>query len=62
MQDLMKAIIHNRVLMCVILSHLGMQDDEIDQLNINIANSMKSELEKFKKGESNEKEDSNDKE
>ena len=54
MEELMKAIIHNRVLMCVILSHLGMQDDEIDQLNINIANSMEKEVEKIKKGDKDE--------
>ena len=53
MEELMKAIMHNRVLMCVILSHLGMQDDEIDQLNINIANSMEEEVEKIKKGDKN---------
>lgn len=53
MEELMKAIIHNRVLMCVILSKLGMQNDEIDQLNINIANSMEEEVEKIKKGDKN---------
>lgn len=54
MEELMKAIIHNRVLMCVILSHLGMQDDEIDKLNTSIANSMEEEVEKIKKGDKNE--------
>lgn len=53
MEELMKAIIHNRVLMCVILSKLGMQDDEIDKLNTSIANSMEEEVEKIKKGDKN---------
>lgn len=56
MEELMKAIIHNRVLMCVILSNLGMQDDEIDKLNTSIANSMEEEVEKIKSGEQNGKE------
>lgn len=55
-QELMKAIIHNRVLLCVVLSRLGMEDDEIDSLNKTIANSLESELEKLKNGENNEKE------
>jgi len=57
MEELMKAIIHNRVLLCVVLSKLGMEDDEIDNLNKTIANSMESELEKLKKSESNDEED-----
>jgi len=57
MEELMKAIIHNRVLLCVVLSKLGMGDDEIDNLNKTIANSMESELEKLKKSESNDEED-----
>lgn len=31
--EIMKAIIHNKVLMCVVLSKLGMEDDQIDTLN-----------------------------
>ena len=54
MEELMKAIMHNRVLLCVVLSKLGMENQEIDQLNINIANSMEEEVEKIKKGDKNE--------
>lgn len=54
---LMESIIHNRVLLCVVLSKLGMSDDEIDNLNKTIANSMEDEFEKIKNGESNAKED-----
>lgn len=52
--ELMRAIIHNKVLLMVVLSKLGMQDDEIDKLNTSIANSMEEEVEKIKKGESND--------
>lgn len=55
-EEIMKTIIHNRVLLCVVLSKLGMEDNEIDTLNKTIANSMENELEKLKKGESNEEE------
>ena len=44
MQELMKAIIHNRVLLCVVLAKLGMEDNEIDKLNTSIANSMEKKL------------------
>lgn len=54
MEELMKAIIHNRVLLCVVLSKLGMEDDEIDNLNKTIANSMEEEVEKIKKGDDDE--------
>jgi hypothetical protein len=53
MEELMKAIMHNRVLLCVVLSKLGMENQEIDQLNINIANSMEEEVEKIKKDDKN---------
>lgn len=52
--ELMRAIIHNKVLLMVILSKLGMQDDEIDKLNTSIANSMEEEVEKIKKGDKDE--------
>lgn len=54
MQELMKAIIHNRVLLCVVLSKLGMEDNEIDKLNTSIANSMEKEIEKLKRGDKDE--------
>ena len=60
--DMMKAIVHNKVLLMVILSKLGMEDDEIDELNVKVYNALDKEIEKFINGESNEKEDSNDKE
>lgn len=52
--ELMRAIVHNKVLLMVVLSKLGMEDDEIDKLNTSIANSMEEEVEKLKKGESND--------
>ena len=55
----MKAIIHNRVLLCVVLSKLGMENEEIDILNNTIANSMEEEVKKIKKGMNNEKESNN---
>lgn len=60
--EIMKAIVHNKILLMVILSKLGMEDDEIDELNVKVYNALDKEIEKFINGESNEKEDSNDKE
>lgn len=42
--SLMKAIIHNKVLLMVILSKLGMEDDEIDKLNQTIYNTLDKEM------------------
>lgn len=56
MEELMKAIIHNRVLLAVVLSKLGMDEKEIDNLNKVIANSMESELEKLMGGKQDEEE------
>lgn len=42
--SLMKAIIHNKVLLMVILSKLGMKDDEIDKLSQTIYNTLDKEM------------------
>ena len=52
--ELMKAIIHNRVLLAVVLSRLGMEKDEIDTLNQTIDNSMEKEINKLMRGNKNE--------
>ena len=52
--ELMKAIIHNRVLLAVILSKLGMEDNEIDTLNQTIDNSMEKEFNKLMRDSKNE--------
>ena len=39
-KEIMKAVTHNRVLLCVILSKLGMEDNEIDDLNKTICETM----------------------
>lgn len=57
--ELMRAIIHNKVLLTVILSKLGMEDDEIDELNVKVYNALDKEIEKFINGESNEEKDKN---
>lgn len=40
--EVMKAIIHNKILLMVILSLLGLEDDEIDDLNQSIYNSLEA--------------------
>ena len=60
--QLMRATVHNKILLMVILSKLGMEDAEIDELNAEVYNTLDKEIEKFINGESNEEEDSNDKE
>ena len=57
--ELMRAIIHNKVLLMVILSKLGMEDDEIDELNTKIYNTLDKEIDKFINGESNDEKDKN---
>lgn len=57
--EIMKAIVHNKILLMVILSKLGMEDDEIDELNAKIYNALDKEIEKFINGESNDEKDKN---
>lgn len=59
--ELMRAIIHNKVLLMVILSKLGMEDDEIDKLCKDIYDALDKDLDNFLNGEKNEEEKSNDK-
>lgn len=46
---LMKAIIHNKVLLMIILSKLGMSEDEIDEVNATIYNEMDKAFEEVTK-------------
>ena len=55
--ELMRAIIHNKVLLMVILSKLGMEDDEIDKLCKDIYDALDKDLDNFLNGEKNEEED-----
>lgn len=57
--EMMRTIVHNKVLLMVILSKLGMEDDEIDELNAKVYNALDKEIEKFINGESNEEKDKN---
>ena len=59
--ELMRAIIHNKVLLMVILSKLGMEDDEIDTLNQTIYKTLDKEIANFIKGDDDGKEESKDK-
>ena len=54
--ELMKAIIHNKILLMVILSKLGMKDDEIDSLNQTIYNGMDIFLDEYINGGKDEEE------
>ena len=54
--EIMKAIVHNKVLLMVILSKLGMEDDEIDKLNKTIYDALEKSITEFIKGEKDEKE------
>ena len=56
--EIMKAIIHNKALMCVVLSKLGMENDEIDKLNTTIYETIEK-LVKEEIGEENGDEVSN---
>lgn len=57
--ELMRAIIHNKVLLMVILSKLGMEDDEIDTLNQAIYKTLDKEIANFIKGDDDEKDKNN---
>ena len=52
--EIMKAIVHNKILSMVILSKLGMEDDEIDELNVKVYNALDKEIEKVINGDKNE--------
>ena len=55
--DMMKAIVHNKVLLMVILSKLGMEDDEIDKLNVTIYDALEKSIEEYLNGNKDEKEE-----
>lgn len=55
--QLMKAIIHNKILLMVILSKLGFEDAEIDKLNADIYNALDKEIDNF--GKEKEKDENN---
>lgn len=57
--ELMRAIVHNKILLMVILSKLGMEDDEIDTLNKTIYDTLDKSMNDFLKGDNNEEESSN---
>ena len=52
--EIMRAIVHNKILLMVVLSKLGMEDDEIDELNVKIYNALDKEIEKVINGDKNE--------
>lgn len=56
---LMKAIVHNKVLLMVILSKLGMEDEEIDNLNERIYTTLDERIKDFAEGAEDEKANSN---
>lgn len=49
--ELMKAVVHNKVLLMVILSKLGFKDEEIDKLNQDIYNTLEQSIKDLKKKE-----------
>ena len=57
--ELMKAIIHNKILLMVILSKLGMEDNEIDELNQTIYNGMDKFINEYINGGKDEEESRN---
>ena len=57
--ELMKAIVHNKILLMVILSKLGMEDDEIDKLNKEIYEALDKSINEFINGERDEEESRN---
>lgn len=46
--EVMKAVVHNKVLLMVILSKLGFEDSEIDKLNQDIYDSLEQNIKDFK--------------
>lgn len=54
--EIMKAIVHNKILLMVILSKLGMEDDEIDKLNVTIYDALEKSIEEYLNGDKNEEE------
>ena len=52
--EIMKAIVHNKILLMVILSKLGMEDDEIDKLNKTIYDALEKSIEEYVNGDKNE--------
>ena len=52
--EIMKAIVHNKILLMVILSKLGMEDDEIDKLNKTVYDALDKSIKEFINGEQNE--------
>ena len=57
--QLMRATVHNKILLMVILSKLGMEDDEIDTLNKTIYDTLDKSMNDFLKGDNNEEESGN---
>lgn len=55
--QLMRATVHNKILLMVILSKLGMEDAEIDKLNADIYNALDKEIDNF--GKEKEKDENN---
>lgn len=51
---LMKAVVHNKVLLMVILSKLGMENDEIDKLNMTIYETLDKSMNDWGKNEDDE--------
>lgn len=57
--EMMKAIVHNKILLMVILSKLGVEDDEIDKLNKTIYDALDKSIEEFINGENDEEKSGN---
>ena len=55
--EIMKAIVHNKILLMVILSKLGMEDEEIDKLNVTIYDALEKSIEEYVNGDKNEEEE-----
>lgn len=55
--QLMRATVHNKILLMVILSKLGFEDAEIDELNADIYNALDKEIDNF--GKEKEKDENN---
>lgn len=46
--ELMKAVVHNKVLLMVILSRLGFEDSEIDKLNQDVYDTLEKNIKDLK--------------